>query len=145
VVRGLRPAFLLSAAVLGLAGCGGGESDEADAGGGGGGANEITLADYSIDPARIDVDEAGEVTLSVRNDGDVAHALTIGDQSTGTLGPGETAQLTVDLGAGTYRMLCPVGNHSEQGMEGTLIVAGGGAGGGTTTGEDEDTGGYGYG
>jgi plastocyanin len=143
VVRGLRPAFLLSAAVLGLAGCGGGESDEADAGGGG--ANEITLADYSIEPSEVDVDEAGEVTFSVRNDGDVAHALTIGEQSTGTLGPGETAQLTVDLTAGTHRMLCPVGNHSAQGMVGTLVVAGGGAGGGTTTGEDEDGGGYGYG
>jgi uncharacterized cupredoxin-like copper-binding protein len=143
VVRGLRPAFLLSAVVLGLAGCGGGESDEADAGSGG--ANEIALADFSIEPSRIDVDDAGEVTFSVRNDGDVTHALKIGEQSTGMLGPGETAQLTADLAAGTYRMVCPVGNHAAQGMVGTLIVAGGGAGGGTTTGEDEDTGGYGYG
>jgi uncharacterized cupredoxin-like copper-binding protein len=140
-MRGRRPAFLLFAAALGLAACGGGESGET----GGGGATEVTLADFSIEPSRIDVEDASEVTFSVRNDGDVAHALTVEGQSTGTLEPGASGELTVDLAAGTYRMVCPVGNHGAQGMAGTLIVAGGGAGGGTTTGEDEDTGGYGYG
>src|SRR5688572_14289105 len=49
-VRGLGPALLLLAAVFALPGCGGGEESGAGSGG-----IDVTLADFSIDPATIEV------------------------------------------------------------------------------------------
>jgi uncharacterized cupredoxin-like copper-binding protein len=33
-----------------------------------------------------------------------------------------SAELTVDLEAGSYKFYCPVGNHEQAGMVGTLTV-----------------------
>ena len=113
----------------------------------------MSETDFALDPSSLSVDEAGEVTIRVVNDGELEHALEVegdGDgveEETGTLAPGESAELTVELAAGSYTMYCPIGNHREHGMEGTVVVAGGAGGagtGGTTTGEDDDEG-YGYG
>ena len=142
-MRGGTPALLFVAAAVALPGCGGGE-ERADAAGG---AVDVALSDFSIDPASIEVEDAGELTLNVRNDGEVPHALSLDDASTGTLAAGADGRLTVDLAPGTYELFCPVGDHRRQGMVAMLRVAGGGAGGGTTTGEDDDDTGrdYGYG
>ena len=35
---------------------------------------------------------------------------------------GGKASVTADLEAGTYEFYCPVGNHKDGGMEGTLTV-----------------------
>jgi len=147
-MRRLLPAIVLA---LLLAGCG--SDDEAADGNGDGGAIEISGTDFEFSPASVEVDEAGEVTLRLVNDGGMPHALEVEgegvDEATDEIGPGETAELTVELEAGEYVLYCPVGNHRDQGMEGTLTVGGGagGAGGGdgdtgpTTT---EDSGGYDY-
>jgi len=38
------------------------------------------------------------------------------------LAPGDTAELTVDLPAGTYQIVCPVANHETLGMTRELTV-----------------------
>jgi uncharacterized cupredoxin-like copper-binding protein len=122
-------------------------------GSGSGGRLQIAEQEWSLDPSSPTVAAAGEVTIHVVNDGSFGHALEIDgngvEEETATLSAGDSADLTVTLKPGTYEIYCPIGNHREQGMEGTLTVAGGGSGG-TTTSEDtttgEDTGGgYGYG
>ena len=90
------------------------------------------------------------------NDGSVDHALEVEgggvEEETDTIAPGESGELTVELAAGTYELYCPIGNHREQGVEGSVEVGGGAGGGGATTGEndgetddDSDGGGSGYG
>lgn len=147
----MKPIFLVAFA-LALAGCGSEDSSGTD--GSAGSAVKVSETDFALDPSNVSVDEAGEVTIRVVNDGEVEHALEVEgegvEEGTGTLAPGESAELTVELAAGSYTIYCPIGNHREQGMEGTVVVAGGagGAGGagtdGTTTGKDDDEG-YGYG
>ena len=73
------------------------------------------------------------MTLDVKNDGQIAHALEVegpnGEAKTGTIDPGSSATLTVDLSKpGTYEMYCPIDNHKGMGMKGTVVVAGGGSG-----------------
>jgi plastocyanin len=139
----------LAVLVLALAGCGSEDSAGTDTSGGA--SLEVSETEFALDPSSLTVDEAGEVTIRVVNDGAVEHALEVEgegvEEETDTLAPGESAELTVELAAGSYTIYCPIGNHREQGMEGTVVVAGGAGGagtGGTTTGEDDDEG-YGYG
>ena len=138
-MRGRTLALLLLAAVVALPGCGGGEEGGAAAGG-----TDVTLSDFSIEPASIEVEDSGRVTLNVTNDGDVSHALVLGGVSTGMLAPGTSAELTAELGEGAYTLFCPVGDHRSQGMEAALTVGDAPARGGTT-GDDEDDSGRGYG
>ena len=141
---------MLLAAVL-LAGCGSGDADDQAAGdtASGDGSVEITATEFSFDPSTVEVD-AGETTFTLVNDGQFTHALEIEGQGieeeTDEIDGGTTTELTVDLEAGKYELYCPVGNHREQGMEGTLVVGGGAGGGMTTQGTDtEDSGDGGYG
>jgi plastocyanin len=137
----MRPLLLAALALVLLPACGGEEAtpDEA-APTGGGTVVDVALRDFTIEPAAISLDP-GSYTFHVVNEGETVHALEVegpsGEVETPELGPGESADLTVDLSeAGEYELYCPVGGHRDQGMEGTLTVGGGG-GGGTTT--DETT------
>jgi plastocyanin len=139
-VRGLTLALLLLAAVVALPGCGGGEEGGAVSGS----KVDVTLDEYSIDPATIEVDETGRVTLDVKNDGDETHALVLGGTATQMIDPGSSAELTAELGDGTYTIYCPIGDHRSEGMEAKLEVGDASAGGGTGE-EDSGVGGYGTG
>jgi plastocyanin len=97
-----------------------------DSGGGGGGAAEsVSLTEFKIDPANPTLD-AGKATFEVSNDGQVPHALEIegnGEEvKTDVLQGGDSATLEADLKPGEYEWYCPVGNHADQGMKGTLTV-----------------------
>jgi plastocyanin len=158
VRRYLQPVVLALLLAVG-AGCGAGDDEEAAPGGeaGGGEAIEISATEFALDPATIELDEAGTYTFRLVNDGGAVHALEIEgnglEEETEQIGAGESAELTVELAAGQYELYCPVGNHRDQGMEGRVVV-GGAAGGGMTTDEttteDDDTtteeedGGYNY-
>jgi uncharacterized cupredoxin-like copper-binding protein len=134
----------LVASFLAFAGgaCGSGDDDEAAQGEGGGGGGdattiEITGTEFALDPTNVEVEGPGTYTFRFVNDGGAVHALEVDghgiEEETEEIQPGESAELTVDLTeSGEYELYCPVGNHRDQGMEGTLVV-GGAAGGGTTT------------
>jgi uncharacterized cupredoxin-like copper-binding protein len=132
--------FLLVLTVL-LAGCG---SDEAQDSGGPAEAVQLVAKEYSFDPQSLTVDKTGKVTFRVKNEGGTAHALEVEgkgvEEETESIEPGESGELTVQLAAGEYEFYCPIGNHREMGMEGTLVV-----GGGATTTEQTQTQDSGYG
>lgn len=150
----------VSLALLATA-CGSGDDDSGSAsqtttaattsGGGGGQMLQIGEQEFSLDPSTPSVDQSGSVTIHVVNNGSFGHALEIEgngvEEETDELGAGDSADLTVDLKPGTYEIYCPISDHRDKGMEGTLTVAGGGSGGGTTTNDDTTTSssGYGYG
>jgi uncharacterized cupredoxin-like copper-binding protein len=144
----VRRSALLLVAVL-IAGCGSDDSSDETGGptatAGPSGTVEVVATDFEFDQRTVEVDAAGTTTFRLTNDGGTTHALQIDGQGveeeTDEIGPGESAEVTVDLTAGEYELYCPVGNHRSLGMEGRLVVAGGGAAGGTTT--DEDDGAYG--
>jgi plastocyanin len=131
-------ALLLSAGVLLAAGCG---DDEDDGGGGGGaatpeatateeasgGGEALTLTadpggDISWEPGELSA-PAGSVTIGLVNESDVPHAVQIDGQGEASeTVTGADTELTVDLEAGEYTFYCPVGEHRQNGMEGTLTV-----------------------
>jgi plastocyanin len=88
---------------------------------------EVTGDEYSFDPGRVVVRGAGQLTIRLRNDGELAHNLRIerdGEDVGGTpTFPGGQAQSgRVNLEHGNYRMVCTVGDHAELGMTGQLQV-----------------------
>ena len=129
--------LLLCAGALLAVGCG----DDEDEGGGaaatpeateeasGGGGEAITLTadsggDISWEPAELTA-PAGSVTIKLVNESSVPHAVEVEgngvEEESETITAGET-ELTVDLEAGEYTFYCPVGQHRQNGMEGTLTV-----------------------
>jgi uncharacterized cupredoxin-like copper-binding protein len=145
---------LLFAAAFLTAGCGGSNNEES-AGGGNTTTSESTTTseggaapikkivisetEFKLDPSSVKLDKPGTYVFEAKNNGSVEHALEIEGQGveeeTSTLGPGEEAEVRVTLTkAGSYEMYCPISNHRDQGMEGTVTLGGGGSG--TTTGED---------
>jgi uncharacterized cupredoxin-like copper-binding protein len=163
-MHGLRPlAAALAVGALVIAGCGSDDDGSGDSSTGaaksagastgatsGAGAVKLSETEFKIDPANPAVKKAGKVTFNVTNDGQVVHALEVegpnDEEETGSIQPGESATLSVDLGkAGTYEMYCPIGNHKAMGMKGTVVVAGGGSGVAKEDSDDESgSGGNGY-
>jgi uncharacterized cupredoxin-like copper-binding protein len=143
----MRPLLLAALALVLLPACGGEDATPDEAAQTGGGAVvDLALTDFAIEPAGIAVDP-GSYTFHVVNEGETVHALEVegpsGEVETPELAPGESADLTVDLSeAGEYEVYCPVGDHRDHGMEGTITV-GGATTDETTTDEtttDEDSG-----
>lgn len=72
---------------------------------------------------------AGDVTIVLANPrgNQLPHAVEIEgegvEEASPTIQPGsDTADVTANLRPGSYVFYCPIGNHREQGMEGTLTV-----------------------
>ena len=70
--------------------------------------------------------KAGKVTIVMDNPSDLPHAVEIegnGVEVAGeTVTKGGVSKASADLKAGEYEFYCPVGNHKDAGMEGTLTV-----------------------
>ncbi len=92
---------------------------------GGGQTVKIGESEYKLDPSDATV-KAGSVTLDVTNDGTITHNLQIEgngvEETTDSLAPGDTGELTVDLKPGSYEMYCTIDGHKDLGMEGTVTV-----------------------
>ncbi|RPH57573.1 hypothetical protein EHM82_01000 [bacterium] len=103
-----------------LAACGSGEESA-------GVPNEtvpVRLAGHDIDmPATV---QSGPTTFEVTNQGDTTHGFEVEglgfEEEIEQIPPGETRTLVVRLEPGTYRVYCPVADHSERGMELPLKV-----------------------
>ena len=83
--------------------------------------------EYSFDPAAVVVRGAGRLTLTLRNEGSLAHNLKVvrgGEQVGGTpsFPGGRSESARVNLEHGGYELVCTVGDHAELGMTGTLTV-----------------------
>jgi plastocyanin len=137
----------LLACLLLAAGCGDDSDDEggggsSDSGGtaygakqdsGGGGGSAATQLKLTADPGgALKFDKTtlstkpGKTTVVLDNPSSVPHAIEVegnGVEAEGeTVEKGGVSKVTVDLKAGEYEYYCPVGNHAQAGMEGTLTV-----------------------
>ncbi len=83
---------------------------------------KITLSRTTFTP--------GTYTFVAKDSGHTAHALEINGPGVSnkvlaqTLQPGQSANLTVTLQAGTYEIWCPVDGHKGLGMDLKIHVAG---------------------
>ncbi len=122
-MRSIVVTALLATLLLAVPACGGGDEQQAAQTGE---QVRVSLTDFAIDPADIHLDTAGTYTFVVENDGESPHAFEIegGDvhEESATLDPGESGEFTVQLGEGEYETYCPVGDHADRGMRGTLTV-----------------------
>ena len=93
------------------------------------------VIERTLEPSEITLDQPGTYLFEVENvTEDVAHAFEIeategarvnykeGSVRTLDLSPGQSTEFKAELEPGTYEIYCPVGNHKEQGMRGTLTV-----------------------
>lgn len=90
-----------------------------------GDAVTFVAEDIRYDDAPDEV-KPGQLVFELVNDGSLPHTVTIeelDDRTVVSTSGGETATGEVELEPGTYTYYCSVGNHREQGMEGTLEVA----------------------
>jgi plastocyanin len=83
--------------------------------------------EYSFDPSTIVLSGAGTLTLTLRNEGSLAHNLKLfrGDEEIGgtpTLRANGSTSARLNVEHGNYRMVCTVGDHEELGMTGELRV-----------------------
>ncbi|MEV4756829.1 iron uptake system protein EfeO [Micromonospora sp. NPDC049559] len=128
-MRSTRFLVLAAAGLLapvGLAGCGGGDSDGADAAAGG--PIAVKATDSSCEVARTDT-TAGTVTFKVTNSGAKVTEFYIyatGDRIMGEVEnvvPGVSRELRVELPAGTYQTACKPGMIGN-GIRGAFKVSG---------------------
>jgi plastocyanin len=150
-MRALSLVLLLCALAIPVAGCGdddddggngagssnsgGGSGTKKDDSGGGaasgaGGGQTLKLAAdpggaLKFDKSSLSAKE-GKLTIVMDNPSDLPHAVEIEGQGVEVAGEtvekGGVSKASADLKAGEYEFYCPVGNHKDAGMEGTLTV-----------------------
>jgi plastocyanin len=104
------------------------KADKGDAGAGGGSRLQLTAdpgGALTFDKTSLSTNP-GKVTVVLDNPSQVPHAIEVegkGVEEEGeTVEKGGVSKVTIDLEAGEYEYYCPVGNHQDAGMEGTLTV-----------------------
>ena len=131
-------AALAAATALAVAGCGGDEeSSSAEAAA----TVDVSETDFALEPQDATVDESGVIEFAVTNDGETAHSLEIEADTeavSDTIDAGQSTSFTAELDPGEYKWYCPIANHEDLGMVGTLTVGGGSASSGGS--EPEDSG-----
>jgi plastocyanin len=87
----------------------------------------VSLVDYRLQPGLPRVARPGLIAFVATNDGQRRHALEVdgpaGEVRSVDLRPGERTTIEVRLPPGTYRWLCPIGDHARRGMVGRVRVA----------------------
>jgi len=121
---------ILAFAALAVAGTALSNSKDAQNQAAAGSGTVVTLTEFKIDPAMVDVATGG--SLTVKNAGTVVHNLTVEgtDLKTADIDPGGSAVLDVSsLKAGSYTISCAIPGHKGAGMQAMLMVGSGGSGG----------------
>jgi uncharacterized cupredoxin-like copper-binding protein len=147
-VRTLTLISLACALAIPVAGCGGDDDDDGGSGGGaantqtketseggasGGGGGAAQTLKLGADPGgalKFDKStltaKAGKVTIVLDNPSSLPHAVEIEgngvEESSSTIGKGETTKVSATVKAGTYEYYCPVDGHKAAGMTGELTV-----------------------
>jgi plastocyanin len=86
-------------------------------------AVEVSMVEYAFAPTAAAAEPGQD--LAITNDGAISHSYLIVDLAKGTeVAPGEEGALTIpdDATAGTYRVICDLPGHVEEGMVGTLEI-----------------------
>jgi plastocyanin len=98
-------------------------------------ATTIRMAEFSFAPDAMAV-SSGASRWTLQNVGQFPHNVHIEGNGVsmdvkpdGPVAGGQSFSATVNLAPGTYEVWCPVGMHRQNGMVGTLTVAGAAAGG----------------
>ena len=96
--------------------------------------NTVVMREFSFTPSAMTV-SGGASRWTLQNAGQFPHNVHIEGNGVsmdvkpdGPVPGGQTFTAAVNLTPGRYDVWCPVGNHREQGMVGTLTVAGAAAG-----------------
>jgi plastocyanin len=127
--RTLALCLALAAFILALAACGGGDDGEPSGDGGGDGAALELVggpgSELKFDKTSLEA-PAGEVTITMVNEGNLPHNVAIKDNGVDEKGEivqnGETSTVTATLEPGEYTFYCSVPGHEAGGMTGTLTV-----------------------
>lgn len=87
---------------------------------------KIGLKEYELVPDKIMV-KPGKITFVLQNEGRFSHDFSVEgpgiEERSNKFGPGRTIRLEVTLTQeGRYKISCPLSNHDERGMSGTLLV-----------------------
>ena len=90
---------------------------------------DVRETEMKIEPKNVTIDKPGVVEFRVENAGNVVHALEIegptGEVETDQIPSKRSATLTANLNRpGKYNWYCPVGDHEDLGMTGTVTVRG---------------------
>ena len=99
----------------------------------GNGLVSVKLSEWTVELSERTV-AAGTVTFTITNAGTIPHAFEVEgrgiEKETSVIQPGQSATLTLTLGAGSYEVYCPVGadSHKKLGMDARLTVTGGAGG-----------------
>lgn len=127
----LNPALTLVAMlVLFVTACGGSDDgNETTAAGGAAKTFEIVETEFQLEPSTVTLEAPGTYTFRAVNEGETEHALELEgeglEEETENIAPGESAELTVEItDPGEYELYCPVGDHKDRGMEGTVELRG---------------------
>lgn len=85
----------------------------------------IGLKDFRLDPDSVKA-KAGTITFVLKNGGRYTHDFRVEgqgiDDKAPKVGQGRTFEWQIALTPGTYRISCPISNHADRGMTGTLDV-----------------------
>jgi plastocyanin len=85
----------------------------------------IGLKDFRLDPDNVK-GKSGTVTFVLKNEGRYTHDFRVEgqriDEKAPKVGRGRTFEWQIALQPGTYRISCPISNHADRGMNGTMEV-----------------------
>lgn len=85
----------------------------------------IELEDFELVPSDITV-SSGEITFTLVNSGRYTHDYRIEgegvDEKSPRIAAGRDYEWVITLAPGEYTISCPISNHADRGMVGTLTV-----------------------
>jgi hypothetical protein len=121
-IRPRRSPFLIAAAALAVAGCGGTMHVVKDD------TFQVALTEYRVSPQSVSA-PAGTLTIFVHNYGRLSHDLVISldghsEAATEPIPPGQTSELIATLSPGKYQMASTILSDQALGIYGTLRVTG---------------------